>query len=313
MPEGNFQNTPVKEKTKLQKLREAEIREQIVSDQEGRPLAWRPKKLLEKFGDRVMAGTSALGIEGYDTSAPIRITEKKDRFSNNSLPGRFGAGRALVRLLAALNPERKLDTHNIIKTALTHGKKVVTVDENYLKANKDELAHYEADGLVTNLGVDKVILFVANADCPSITVFAPDVNAVGLGHCGWKGLKAGMVTELIQKIHTEYGADISKLHFVVSPNAGELEYEVGEDVYHDFTSQDSKFAQAFIEKAAKDDEKKFSFNLNKIIELEALKAGIDPASLEVSRLSTIESDFFASYRRQGSSRSTNVSLAGLLK
>ena len=270
--------TPLKTEDKaaeLDRLREQEIREQMVLGPSGQFLAWRPK-ITKKFRDRIIAGTSALGIQGIDTDTSLRITSEKNRFTDeytaedlektgeqlNRSRQKFRAGRALGRLLRALS-SRRIYTGNIITTALVHGGKIVKVDSDYLKMDKDELARREADGLVTNLTVDEVVLMTPSADCPSVTMFAPDVNAIGLAHCGWKGLRAGIVSKLIKTICDEYGANISELQVSVSPSAGELEYEVSEDVYNEFVSQDPSFAKAFTETTlqAEEGKKKFLFKL----------------------------------------------------
>ena len=96
----------------------------------------------------------------------------------------------------------------------------------------------DADGQVTDRrGVAPVILA---ADCVPVAVAAP--GAVGMLHCGWRSLAAGIVAEGVAALRELAGDGGSaggalrdtEITAAIGPGAGRCCYEVGEEVHTAF-------------------------------------------------------------------------------
>jgi len=76
----------------------------------------------------------------------------------------------------------------------------------------------EADALVT--GVRGVLLAVRVADCASVFLFDPAVNAVSLVHAGWRGLVDGVIANAVGVLKNDYGSAPGDLIAAVGPSLG---------------------------------------------------------------------------------------------
>lgn len=95
----------------------------------------------------------------------------------------------------------------------------------------------ETDALITfQAGIS---IGIITADCVPILVYAPDIQAVGAIHAGWKGTLGGIVNNVLD-ILTENGAEPSKLRIFFGPSISQENYEVDEDLARKF--RDAGFA-----------------------------------------------------------------------
>lgn len=74
----------------------------------------------------------------------------------------------------------------------------------------------EADGLITD--VPGLMLTIRWADCQNFLVFAPDRRVVGLIHCGWKGLLAGVIPEFFAVLERTFGIGGSETLVCAGPS-----------------------------------------------------------------------------------------------
>ncbi|MDQ0416405.1 YfiH family protein [Croceifilum oryzae] len=120
--------------------------------------------------------------------------------------------------------------------SFTCGEQVHGIDIAYVtgedrgRGNRDrESAFSNTDGLFSS--EEDILLASFYADCVPLFFYAPDIDAIGVAHAGWKGTvqKIGpkMVTEMVSK-----GADISKIRVAIGPSIGACCYEVDEHVLH---------------------------------------------------------------------------------
>lgn len=79
----------------------------------------------------------------------------------------------------------------------------------------------EADGLVCRRA--DATLAVFGADCVPVLAVSADRQTVGVAHAGWRGLAAGIVSELVRAVGE--GATV-----VAGPSIGACCYEVGSEV-----------------------------------------------------------------------------------
>ena len=82
------------------------------------------------------------------------------------------------------------------------------------------------DGLVCK--TPKHAIAALSADCVPVALVDPVNNVIAVGHAGWKGVLAHLMTELA-KSFVELGADISKSTAVIGPSICGDCYEVGAD------------------------------------------------------------------------------------
>ena len=111
-----------------------------------------------------------------------------------------------------------------------HSNKVVVVDQHWSKH-----VMHEADAMVTNQ--KEVILGSDSADCP-IVLFADELaGVIGLAHAGWRGVKNGVLESTVLQM-TNLGAAPSNIVAVIGPCITQVSYEVSDDFYQQFVSDD---------------------------------------------------------------------------
>jgi len=100
-----------------------------------------------------------------------------------------------------------------------HGTRIVQTD-----ADREALA--QADGVVTADFGSAVGAF--GADCPGLVLVAPD--ALGIAHCGWRGVAGGIVTCLAEALRTVTASKPTRWHAFIGPGISGRRYEVDQPV-----------------------------------------------------------------------------------
>ncbi len=85
-----------------------------------------------------------------------------------------------------------------------------------------------ADGIITNK--PDVPLVMRYADCVPLLLYDPQVNAIGMGHAGWRGTVHGMAANMVRAMQQAYGSDPADLQVVIGPSISPERYQVGEEV-----------------------------------------------------------------------------------
>jgi YfiH family protein len=109
------------------------------------------------------------------------------------------------------------DTSPLVTLTQVHSTRVVSITDpckNYPKG----------DALVTNL--KGVPLGVFTADCGPILFHDPKAHIIGACHAGWKGAKAGIVSETI-KAMVALGSNRAHIYATLGPTIQHHHYEVG--------------------------------------------------------------------------------------
>ena len=75
------------------------------------------------------------------------------------------------------------------------------------------------------------VLAIMTADCLPVIVHDQACRVLGMAHAGWRGLLAGVVPRLIDRM----GVEPSKLRVVVGPGIGPRGFEVGPEVAEAFS------------------------------------------------------------------------------
>jgi polyphenol oxidase len=100
-----------------------------------------------------------------------------------------------------------------------HGIRIVQTD-----ADRDALA--QADGVVGTDG--GVALGAFGADCPGLVLVAED--ALGIAHCGWRGVAGGIVARLAEAMRTVTASEPARWHAFIGPGISGRNYEVDQPV-----------------------------------------------------------------------------------
>lgn len=116
-----------------------------------------------------------------------------------------------------------------------HGKAVVRVD-----APADPGWHApEADAAIST--DPRAVLAVLTADCLPVAVVSRDGQHLGLAHAGWRGLAAGVIDQLLQRLDLP----ASQLMAWLGPAIGPQSFEVGPEVQEAFVGVDPEARGAF--------------------------------------------------------------------
>lgn len=180
------------------------------------------------------------------------------------------------RALAALH----LDVEDFVfLSKLEHGTRVYQVDE---KAAGVELSDH--DVLMTNR--PRLALGISTADCLPIVLVDESQPALALVHAGWRGLRAGVVTQGVQALEEIYGVQPSHIKAMIGPSISPDSYEVGPEV-----------AEQFDEQFVRYDDDQIKLDLWAIAEDQMKQAGI--SQIENLAIDTLSDKRFYSYRRDG--------------
>lgn len=201
------------------------------------------------------------------------------------------------------------ENHSRLRTALdlpsepawlrqVHGSRVVHVDEGTVipanagipkRADRTNEALPEADAAWTDR--PGVVCAVLAADCLPVLLCTRDGGAVGVVHCGWRGLAAGVLTRTIVAMDRAP----QDLMAWLGPAIGPEVYEVGPEVRHAFLERHEATAEAFRPAARWNH---FLCDLYAIAHLELDAAGV--RSVYGGGFCTFrDAENFFSYRRDG--------------
>lgn len=173
-----------------------------------------------------------------------------------------------------------IDKNRIIAAEIVHGNKVEIVD----KFSKDFITG--ADGLLTR--DEDVFLSITVADCIPVFIYEPQAKIVGIAHCGWRGILAGVIESLIKKI-SEADGKIENLKIYLGPGINVCHFEISEDILDKF----SNFSDFVIRKDGK-----IFVDLKGIIKKQLTELGINSENIEDNQECTMENEQkYFSFRR----------------
>jgi polyphenol oxidase len=120
-----------------------------------------------------------------------------------------------------------IDPRTVLVPDMSHGTKVAAV--NLLDIGNGQL---DADAMVSDEHV--LTLAVTVADCMGVYFFDPLNKAIGIAHCGWRGIYDGILGNVIAKMSDSYGTKPELLEVKIGPHIQACHYEVQEDVARKF-------------------------------------------------------------------------------
>lgn len=220
---------------------------------------------------RLIAGVSTRegGVSPYPADA-LNLGLYTDDKQENVLENRRRFAKQL-----GIEPDQFAGGHQV------HGKEVKRVTE---------AGEYEGyDAFITNR--PGIILTVTAADCTPVLIFDPINHACGAAHAGWRGTVAGVVSDTLYSMVSEFGTDPGQCYAYIAPCISLGYFEVSADVAQQFANQFVKKGEA---------PGKYFVDLKRANADQLIKAGVPAHQIELSELCTVaNSDQFFSYRKEG--------------
>ncbi len=145
----------------------------------------------------------------------------------------------------------------------------------------------DTDAMITNQR--GICLNVLTADCVPILLFDPVKNVIGVVHAGWKGTLGEITRCTVSKMKSVYDIDPKNLLVGIGPCISLENYEVGEEVAKQFSSE------FYFEKR----NKKYLLDLVNANIHQLIALGVKKVNIEVMNICTKTSTRFYSARRDG--------------
>ena len=229
----------------------------------------------------------------------LRVVVMSHEDIKEAAPVVFKTRDALARQLGS-----SIEQESITDQTHTNHVYVVTKDDlgPILRTEKPEHRR-NIDGVVTNL--PDVLLTGFGADCPPVYLADPVAGAVGLVHAGWKGTLGRIPSEAICLMSARFGSDPRDIYAAIGPGICEACYEMGDEVYEQFSDQWGRAAAdrifrrrpAFAEDGEEIPGGKHHLDLREANRMTLLEAGLREDRIAVSNVCTMcNADYFYSYR-----------------
>jgi len=156
----------------------------------------------------------------------------------------------------------------------------------------------ETDGFVT--ADPGVLLLTTHADCAPVVIYDPVERVLGQAHCGWKGLAAGILPQLVNRIIEQQGSSPDHLCGWIGPTIHQECYPVGEQC-----------AQSFPEQYSRVQEERIYLDLVGFALGELQRLGLRRENLSESGICTACDTRFSSFRRDGEAMQAMCCVTGL--
>lgn len=200
-------------------------------------------------------------------------------------PGRIN--RNLQLAMAAVQRSERSAT----MTRQVHGTQVVQVSLSGPSSSSQERP--VGDAQVTS--DPKVTPLVLVADCYPVVVAGP--GGVAVAHCGWRGVAAGIVGEVVRAVSRLTSRASNHFFAAIGPGIGPCCYEVGDDVREAFNMGPGQ---------------KREFDLAEQIAQRLVLAGLDSSRVGTCGVCvSCASDLFFSHRRDGPATGRQAGFAWL--
>jgi len=124
-----------------------------------------------------------------------------------------------------------------VYAGLVHGNKVAVVSRPLSKNLLTEKLwnNYTMPGIDALVTGDKgVCLALTNADCFSVYLYDPVQKAIGLMHCGWKSILAGVIENTVKALRENYNSSPEHIRVLIGPGIRSCHFEVKKDVAQKF-------------------------------------------------------------------------------
>ena len=146
----------------------------------------------------------------------------------------------------------------------------------------------KADGLITNLPRTPIGVFTADC-CP---VLISSSKAVSATHAGWKSTCQSISSKTVLKHQNIFGTTPSELTAFIGPCIGQCCFELGDEVYEKFVTENKEWEIFFTRK------EKWHLDLRALNRYQLEKAGIPQNQIiDLNECTFCMQDKYFSYRR----------------
>ena len=225
----------------------------------------------------------------------------------------FGRGDADEIVLENLDIFAKsvgFDPQSVVSHPQIHSDRIITVaaqncGEGYFIRDGIE----GCDGYITR--ERGVTLGIKTADCVPILFEAEkdgEIIAVGATHAGWRGTVANIAGKCVERLCSEFGAELSGIRVAIGPCIHSCCYEVSGDVY-DAVAENlgGDIAERFVPPSGK--EGKYMCDLAGINRELLIRRGVPAENIEIIQECTCCSpEKFFSHRYSGGKRGTMLNV-----
>ena len=195
-----------------------------------------------------------------------------------------------------------LTKNDICRSYQTHTTVVKLATEND-RGRGISLPSYDCgvDGMVTKC--KNLLLSVRTADCVPVLLCDTERQVCGAVHAGWRGTVGGITKNAVELMVAQ-GAKRENILCAIGPCIGKCCYEVGHELFDEFTAKSLDYAGFFAPMG-----EKYMLDLNLANEKILIEAGIKPENIAVANICTkCNNDKFFSHRVSGSDRGTMSAL-----
>lgn len=162
------------------------------------------------------------------------------------------------------------------------------------------------DALLTRQ--EGILLIIKTADCLPLILVDVKGMAVAAVHCGWRGTRKRLIQKAVRAMQVSFGSDPQALLAGLGPCIAQDCYEVGEDVYRDFTPSgrsESGFQKHPFRQG------KYFLNLKKVNRLQLIDSGVPEEHIFSLDFCTHCEDDFWSYRRDRKTKGRLLNFVGI--
>ena len=187
-----------------------------------------------------------------------------------------------------------LHPDNLVMVKQVHGSTIVVAERP-----DPELAEMPADGLITQ--VPGLVLGIRTADCVPVFFWDPVQKVAGIAHGGWKGVKDGILSQMLKIFEKKSGTKMTDLRVAIGPSIRKCCYEVGSEFL-------GYFPGFYRGKGAKG-----RLDLVGVIKSRLLKRGIPESHIYDTGLCTVcENKKFFSYRTESQTQERILSVTSIV-
>lgn len=189
-----------------------------------------------------------------------------------------------------------LQPENLVMVKQIHEAKILVMDEP-----RKEYLQLPADGIVTK--TPGLVLGIRTADCVPVFFWDPVQKVAGIAHGGWKGIKKGIMSQMLKVFSKEFKTKITDLKVAIGPSIRKCCYEVGKEFLGYFPG----FYHAR-------DANKGYLDLVGAIKRGLIKKGILPDQIEDTEICTVcENKNFFSYRAENQTKERILNIISILR
>ncbi len=187
-----------------------------------------------------------------------------------------------------------LDPEKLVMVKQVHGDAIVVAERP-----DAELMDTPADGMITK--TPGLVLGIRTADCVPVIFWDPVRKVAGIAHGGWKGVKEGILSQMLKIFEKTCGSQLSDLRVAIGPSIRKCCYEVGKEFMGYFPG----FYRG-------KDAAKGYLDLVGVVKDRLLKRGVKAAHIEdCSRCTVCENDKFFSYRVENQTQERILSVISI--